>query len=568
MLSRLETSTGLKINFSKTKILVNGPQPPNLNLIGNVYPHLKHLGIYLSFDMNLGAKLTYDELLTKLDSKAKHIPLRSNYNIFKRRNLCMSLLNSMCFHVFRVYSPNGEYTKKLWKIIASFLWSSKTNEGISYRYKVSQKRIELDFLQGGLKVLQPEQQSFSIFIASLMHVLNHARLFPDSTLGILLSHKHVDLNFLLNNFGCTTFQNNKRCIKSLYPELNEKYFHKTVDFLQNLEKDKATLLHTPIVSSSWLKETFNKSEVDILHQNSLLTFASLLDQRTVGDRIMLMPIIRPDIADIIPCSNLVDKLRIYVVEFNKQYNFPSLDTVPKDQIKKLVTPLINTIKFNPSLLSLHFKRIHREKYSKEAPCIRTRANDNLYFPDVESFEISFKKLFNLPLVLYYKSFFFEQFIRTLTSKRKLFYFGHFDTPKCLRCKVESSTEHAIMNCYFSKYFIQAVALFLDQYYGNGSPDFIFMKENFYLFNMFFEQFTLDEYNQITTLILVAKDRCLKISKDECLVRWTNNNCFSQSLFIAQFSIKLLNNLSLSDNIIIEFQQFILKYKNNVDHFDR
>ena len=568
MLSKLETSTGLKINFAKTKILVNGSNHPNLEMIGNVYPHLKHLGIYLSFDMNIGARLTYDELLSKLDARAKRIPLRSSYNIFKRRNLCMSLLNSKCFHIFRVYSPNGENNKKIWKIMSKFLWSSKTNEGISYRYKVSQKRIELDFSQGGLKVMKPEQQSLSIFIASLMHVLNHGRLYPDSTLGILLSYKHVDLKFLLNNFGCTTFQNNKRCIKSLYPEFNENYFHKIFDFLKCLEKDKATLLQTPIVSSSWFKKQFNKSEADTLHKNSLVTFASLLDQRVVGDRIMLMPILRPDIASILPSNNLVTKLKAYVKEFSKQYNFPSLVTIKRVQINKLAIPLINTTRFNPSVYALHFKRIHRDKFTKDAPSIKTRANDGLYFPDVESFQISFKKLFDLPLVLYFKSFFFEQFIRTLSSKRKLSYFGYFDTSKCSRCKVESSTEHALMECFFPKYFIHALAIFLDQYYLNGNPEFIFMKENFFLFNMYFEQFTLDEYNQISTLILAAKDRSLKISKDECLERWTNYNCLSQSLFIAQYSIKLLNSLSLNDNVIVKFQEFLLKYRDNVNFFDR
>ena len=79
---------------------------------------------------------------------------------------------------------------------------------------------------------------------------------------------------------------------------------------------------------------------------------------------------------------------------------------------------------------------------------------------------------------------------------------------------------------------------------------------------------LDEYNQISTLILAAKDRSLKISKDECLERWTNHNCLSQSLFIAQYSIKLLNSLSLNDNVIVKFQEFLLKYRDNVNFFDR
>ena len=95
-----------------------------------------------------------------------------------------------------------------------------------------------------------------------------------------------------------------------------------------------------------------------------------------------------------------------------------------------------------------------------------------------------------------------------------------------------------------------------------------MKENFFLFNIFFEQFNDDEFLQISTLILVAKDRALKISKDECLERWTLHNCFSQTLFIAQFSIKLLDNIAMNNKIVAKFLDFVLQYKNNVKHFDR
>jgi hypothetical protein len=69
---------------------------------------------------------------------------------------------------------------------------------------VSGKRVELDFSQGGLKILKPEQQSFSIFIPSFLHVLNHALLYTTSSLGIILDFKHVKLNFLLSNFGVKT----------------------------------------------------------------------------------------------------------------------------------------------------------------------------------------------------------------------------------------------------------------------------------------------------------------------------------------------------------------------------
>ena len=64
--------------------------------------------------------------------------------------------------------------------------------------------------------------------------------------------------------------------------------------------------------------------------------------------------------------------------------------------------------------------------------------------------------------------------------------------------------------------VHALAIFLEQYYDNHNPEFIFFKESFYLFNIFYDQFSENEYYQLSTLVLVAKDRALKIGKDESI----------------------------------------------------
>ena len=73
------------------------------------------------------------------------------------------------------------------------------------------------------------------------------------------------------------------------------------------------------------------------------------------------------------------------------------------------------------------------------------------FIDQETFNMSFNKILSLPIVLYYKAFFFEQFIRTLPSKNKLFKYGFAETNLCLKCNVLSSTEHNIFYCKFPTY---------------------------------------------------------------------------------------------------------------------
>ena len=68
------------------------------------------------------------------------------------------------------------------------------------------------------------------------------------------------------------------------------------------------------------------------------------------------------------------------------------------------------------------------------------------FIDQETFNMSFNKILSLPIVLYYKAFFFEQFIRTRHPK---IIFSNMDLLKPIY--VLSSTEHNIFYCKFPTY---------------------------------------------------------------------------------------------------------------------
>ena len=172
----------------------------------------------------------------------------------------------------------------------------------------------------------------------------------------------------------------------------------------------------------------------------------------------------------------------------------------------------------------------------------------------------------MPILLHYKNFFFEQFIRSLTSKNKLFKFQLSDTNLCHICKVISNTEHALFFCVFPKYFIHALAMFLDKTYNQSAPQFIFLKETFYLFNIYYEDFALKDYLQLTQLILIAKERSLMYSKSENTQRWKYYNWFSQSLLITQFACKTLDYTGIDNSLIMSFLDYLLSYKETPDFF--
>ena len=182
------------------------------------------------------------------------------------------------------------------------------------------------------------------------------------------------------------------------------------------------------------------------------------------------------------------------------------------------------------------------------------------------FKLSYQKLLLMPLPLHFKSFFFEQINRTLPSRNKLSNMKIIDSNLCIKCNVKADAEHVLFLCFFPKFFIDSLAKFLDKTFNNSNPDFIFLKENFYLFNIYYEAFTYDEYLQITLLILIAKDRSLKINNDTCLNRWNDWNCFSQSIFISQLTCKILDNLGKSCELINQYLEFLIYYKDDALFF--
>ena len=128
---------------------------------------------------------------------------------------------------------------------------------------------------------------------------------------------------------------------------------------------------------------------------------------------------------------------------------------------------------------------------------------------------------------------------------------------CFNCNTVSNLEHELFYCLFPDFFSNALANFLDKRFNDGRPEFIFLRENFYLFNIFYEIFSEIDYLQISLLILVAKDRSLKICKDECFEKFNRFNCISQSILVTQFTSKLLSYANINDDLIVAFSNYII-----------
>ena len=567
LLVKLKDTINLQVNFSKTKVLTHGNFPANLSTIGNISPYIKHLGIYLSFDEKLASSMTYNELINKLNSRSKNICFSYGSSVLKRRNVCTSLMNSLCYHIYRVYAPNKKQITEIWKSISKFFWSSKTKEGFSIRFKVAKCKVERYFYEGGLEILLPAQQSFSIWITSFFNILKHACLYPKSTISQVLQFKNVPVKQILQNFGSNIFKEYMEDLQILYPFSCSTYFDKAYKYFKQLEINPNTFLHSSIFTSSWCKSVkFKTRDINYMNDNNLFTISSLLEHKKINQKVLFLPIINHSLNDI-----LIDKPMLFnkinKVLKNITKNFPSLDSFSSSKIKYFSKTLLQISNKQKSIFSYHFKKQYRCKKNKnEHPAFKTRRDSNIYVPDYEMFKLSYQKLLLMPLPLHFKSFFFEQINRTLPSRNKLSNMKIIDSNLCIKCNVKADAEHVLFLCFFPKFFIDSLAKFLDKTFNNSNPDFIFLKENFYLFNIYYEAFTYDEYLQITLLILIAKDRSLKINNDTCLNRWNDWNCFSQSIFISQLTCKILDNLGKSCELINQYLEFLIYYKDDALFF--
>ena len=574
LLVRMKEAIDLEINFSKTKILTNGNFPESMLDIGTPCESIKHLGIFLSFDTKLAQKLTYDHLLAKMNSRLSRIPFHAKSNIFKRRNLTVSLFNSLAFHVYRIYNPTSDQLKQLWKITSKFLWTSTNIEGkVSSRYKVAQNRVELDVIDGGLSMFKPHLQCFFIWFTSFINTLKHAKEYPLSTLGIIFNYRHLPINSLLNDLSYCNFVKYQYAFKALYPNKNSFYFSTALDFLLKLEKNKETFLHTSITNSLLIKQfKFDKNEIKILNFHNVQTIGSLLEFRYLDDKtkkkIIMLPKIRANLFDTFQSNDISLWNKLVKVVDHIKCNFISLNIISNTQYKKSFKTLVQLSYNNPSVFVLHFKHIFKNENYSEHPSFKTRRRDGIFMVDEDLFKLSFKKILDSPILLYYKAFFFEQFCRTLNSKNKLFKFGLANESNCLKCNVVATSEHCLFECKFPSYASSAIAKFLDMRYNDSAPDFIFLKESFFLCNTYYEQFSTAEYTQLTLLILVIKDKCIKIANDPCIERWSKNNFFSQLILIIQFTIKLLDNINFVSEFLDDFLNYILKYQDNISYFDQ
>ena len=72
----------------------------------------------------------------------------------------------------------------------------------------------------------------------------------------------------------------------------------------------------------------------------------------------------------------------------------------------------------------------------------------------------------------------------------------------------------------------------------------------------YSEFRYDK--KLTHLILVAKHRCLKIANNKVIVKWNCHNYYTQTILLAQFTVKLLQQTNSAADLIEKYIDFLLQ----------
>ena len=221
----------------------------------------------------------------------------------------MTILNTMCYHIFRIYKPNVKQLEKLNKIIHKFLWSIDKIDGTVYRFKVAKNRMEADFSKGGLNLLTCDNQCFKVWLPAFINCMKHAIQYNDSTLRILFDQKQIPIKKITENIGYHYWNENLSELKSMQSISNESYFERANDFFKDLEDEKSIILYTPMVTLSYFYqlniEYFTNNEVEELNYNNLITITSILEFNQIDkNRLLILPILKRSLSSILSQSLL------------------------------------------------------------------------------------------------------------------------------------------------------------------------------------------------------------------------------------------------------------------------
>ena len=435
------TSSGLKLNTSKTKAIWLGPwrdmedQPMNLNWTKEP---VRTLGIFVSYDENANEKrnftLKVQKLITNLD-----IWRSRNLSLFGRVLITKSLgIPHLIYSMSMLVTPS-EIVSSATTSLFDFIWCKKPD-------KIKRQVMYQDYVDGGLRVPNMEVMAKSLKLAWISRFLSTDVLLRKENWKAIPYHffrEHGGLNFLLRcNYDKKFF--NQIDLPPFYQQILWYFLELKTLYENDIGQEMILFNNKEILVGNrpfFLKDWFDSgifSIQDILSENG--KFLSFQEFQ-----------------------------QIYKIKCNFLNYYQVVSAIPKHLLERAKQIQLNKTLFldsenfqlSPSLSINLTKMKNKDCYwllvKKSTPLVTALSK---WERDLSSNDIHWKNYFKqikfMCKEIKLKEFYFKLVHRILVSKKELHLFGVSNNSKCTYCGQPDSISHTFIECHHSKQFFQNV----------------------------------------------------------------------------------------------------------------
>ena len=549
---------GLEINPLKTRILSfksKNEVQNRLSEVGLVVQHFTHLGIEISFDLDLAYKSTYEISMARLEKSSCIFNRVYSSNHIHRAMLVKSILYSLFYHVFRIFPPEKKEADKIYRKMRKTLWSfpNMNQDGTlsTRRTHIAKSRLGAPIVQGGLDMKEVT------VVASWVYFKSAARFYQWTQTNDSLYTSHTA------PMSTHAFHAGSKQMSGLWkflsrisrPTQQAKYdIRKAVS---ELESDPRYFLASALSYSK--HHTFMSPSMAVLEQiPEPHCVYTVLAKSADGKP---FPWLAPQFSAIPGFSGITKQVvkrlhELFPDSFtNQDYQTETVPFLyPRDSLLKLILG-------KPEIMVSKMKEIANSSFPPVPPAYRTRIRDDVDRPhDVSQFLESYRTAVKLKLDTYTLSFQLKFLNRTAWSRSKAFKSGIVESNQCERCQDISTTEHHLSECSMPRAFLQIFENFTraDDKYRN-----LEVNEMTYLFLIRRGRVTRKIENQAFQLYSRIKTASMHLWRQERFTAWADLVFIAKILTTTHNLQQFLQFTRQPRNLILDFEAYLRDHSVNL-----
>ena len=592
----LKIATGLSINPDKTLIIT--PQPSEISLearialesIGKIVDSADHLGLTIGKSREESYNLSWKNSIAKLQKKISQIGWKISYSdMFARKMLISSLLQSTINHVIRVFPPSEELLIEIDSILIAALWT-KTFHGVKFgRPTISKDRLHLPVCQGGIAWNLMSSRAVTCFLSSLFHTIKYILCNPTSILAILCP---VDKDKLFRQSSSSNLVHLKSTAKKLFwlpQHISKFYFGSFSHRLSQLEKHPDYFQHGSVQfdplnangAQDIRQSLFKLTDSEMRYFPPHYSIAAILDRppplpdsptsssppSTPPSSVIKLNPAKTDSLPVNIKTKLIHMARDLNAICNNTKQNKVLKNISRHSPENSFNFIYRAVFLNNAFFTIPYYKMEQTFPAKKGvqytnsdcpPSYKTRIRDGAVLPSSKKVFLSaYQFVQNAPLPSRTKSFIIDILNRTSPSKRTLFRSKLVSNEICDLCNVVSDNFHTIGECMFSYMIVTSLSRYL-------ATKNITLTEDNYIFFSPIQGLSYNFNSQILHILCEVARRAFSTVNNERWTKWSGTPFYAQIRSILLSIIRVRKYAGWAYKEVLKFEEYFSSYIDNIN----